>query len=43
MQAEHHAKKTDLSGTPALRSPAKEMLAAWIVALVAIGTLVLFS
>jgi len=43
MQAEHHSKKTDLYWTPSLRSPAKEMLAAWIVALIAIGTLVLFS
>ncbi|MGI9413895.1 MAG: hypothetical protein ACR2PM_09505 [Hyphomicrobiales bacterium] len=29
--------------TPSLRSPVKEMLAAWIVATVAIGALILIS
>ena len=43
MQAEHHSEKTKLYWTPSLRSPGKEVLAAWIVALIAVGTLVLFS
>jgi len=43
MQAQHHSEENEPYWTPSLRSPVKEMLAAWIVAMVAVGALVLFS